>query len=230
MKRRPPWCGSPLARVLAVGLVAAWAGASAAGADEPAPLALDLSESYVAQARAERAAAADQGREAPPGARTPFGIAGGQWLSFGVGYGNDFKSNNSYNARAGISWFLADDVQFEVNLNGWYFDQKGDDTGGINPDFFFRWHFWAAENHDWTVYADVGIGLLFAFDNVPDRGTGFNFTPGAGVGFTTRLGEGENRLQVGVRWAHISNGRISGDERNPARDSIMPYVAIVIPF
>ncbi len=73
-------------------------------------------------------------------------------------------------------------------------------------------------------------GLLFAFDNVPEGGTGFNFLPRLGVGFTKQLDEDGTRLIMGVRWQHLSNGRIEGDERNPSRDSVMVWAGVMFPF
>lgn len=104
----------------------------------------------------------------------------------------------------------------------------------------FRWHFWRwdrrvaeyGETYRNTFFADFGIGLLAGFDEVPDGGTGFNFLPRLGVGYTHALTETEagSRLTLGLRWHHISNARIEGDERNPARDSLMFYAEIQFPF
>ncbi|MFN9991847.1 MAG: acyloxyacyl hydrolase, partial [Phycisphaerales bacterium] len=91
-----------------------------------------------------------------------------------------------------------------------------------------RWHFLNKERM--TVYADLGIGVLFTTDDVPSDGTSFNFTPRAGAGITHRLGDSANRFELGVRWAHISNARTSGDGDNPSRDSIMLYGGVIFPF
>jgi len=162
--------------------------------------------------------------------RPRFGMAGTDWITLGLGYSNDFSQNQAGEVHASFSRFLDDDLEFAVELSGWYFDQKGDNTGGLNPTMNLRWHFYHADDYDWSVYGEIGIGLLFAFDNVPDGGTGFNFTPRAGAGFTKALWEDGTRLQFGVRWAHISNGRIEGPERNPGRDSIMLYAGIIFPL
>jgi hypothetical protein len=94
----------------------------------------------------------------------------------------------------------------------------------------FRWHLLHDDHFNWTIFGDVGIGLLFSFDDVPTGGTSFGFTPRAGAGFTHRLGDGETRLQVGFRYHHISNGRFQGDAQNPSRDSIMLYAGVIFPF
>jgi hypothetical protein len=71
---------------------------------------------------------------------------------------------------------------------------------------------------------------------VPDGGTGFDFLPRVGIGFTKAFSDsvdGESRgprWMVGVRYHHISNGRIASDSRNPARDAVCVYAAITFPF
>ncbi|MFA6045786.1 MAG: acyloxyacyl hydrolase, partial [Phycisphaerales bacterium] len=93
----------------------------------------------------------------------------------------------------------------------------------------FRWHF--VHEEDFTVYADIGIGILGATDNVPSNGTSFDFTPRAGVGFTYALNDaGDLRLVGGLRWAHVSNARIHGDDDNPGVDTIMMYSGVQFPF
>jgi hypothetical protein len=100
----------------------------------------------------------------------------------------------------------------------------------------FRWHFLHAEDYNWSIFGDAGIGILAGFDEVPDGGTGFNYLPRIGAGFTKAFNDsidGESRgarWMVGVRYHHISNGRISGDSRNPARDAVCIYAGITFPF
>ena len=84
------------------------------------------------------------------------------------------------------------------------------------------------ENH--TFYAHAGIGLLQTSERVPPGGTKFNFTPTVGVGTTFELGESDTRLDLGVRWHHISNASTNGSDDNPARDGVMLYAALVFPF
>lgn len=228
---------TPLAAAALLGVAGAAARADLAALEAPlhaAPLVLDASGAY---AGAQPAAAPEQPAadvKAKPTDAAPvkhtFGQPGGWWLTLGGGYANDFNHDQDFNIHAAFSTFLATELEFSIELAGWYFDQEGTDTGGINPNMVFRWHFWHADNFDWTVYGDVGIGLLFSFDDVPDGGTSFNFTPRAGMGFTTRIGDDDTRLQIGVRYHHISNGRFQGDDRNPSRDSIMVYAGIIFPF
>lgn len=192
------------------------------------------------QADAARSPAASSQAPAPPAdpavplepskATLDFGRPGRWWLTLGGGVAHDFEKDYDLNLHVTFSTFIATELEFAVELGGWYFIQEGTDTGGINPNMVFRWHFLHDDSFNWSMYGDVGIGLLASFDDVPDGGTGFNFTPRAGLGFTHRLDNQGTRLQLGVRYHHISNGRVEGDGRNPSRDSIMAYVGIIFPL
>lgn len=157
-----------------------------------------------------------------------FGQKGSKWLTVGTGIASDFDDSTDFNLRGAWSYFIADSIEFSAELNGWYFDQPGDNAFGINPAFVFRWHFFEIGN--WSFYGDAGIGLLLSTDDTPVGGTSFNFTPRLGTGLTYRLTDDGTRLQVGVRWHHISNARLEGDIENPARDGVMFYTGVMIPF
>ncbi|HRQ71803.1 MAG TPA: acyloxyacyl hydrolase [Phycisphaerales bacterium] len=159
-----------------------------------------------------------------------FTRAGSTWLTLGGGVAPDFTDNTDYNAFLAWSKFLVDDVEFMLELGGWYHDQPDDDAFGFNPNLVFRWHFLKSEDLAWTVYADAGVGLLLATDDVPQGGTNFNLMPRAGAGVTRRITDDGARLILGVRWHHISNARINGQDENPSRDALMFYAGVTFPF
>lgn len=218
-----------------------------------APLSLDLAAAYASiqppaaesgPAAASDVSAASDRPAATDGRERRFGRAGSQWWSIGPGIANDFGDNTDLNLHGLYSVFLADSLEFGVEAAGWYFNQKGPDTGGVSGSMLFRWHFYhwdeqfkwgggdKAERYRSTLFFDIGIGLLAGFDDVPDEGTSLNFLPRAGAGFTHALTDDDAgaRLTMGVRWHHISNARIQGDENNPARDGLMFYAEIQFPF
>ncbi|MEQ8317115.1 MAG: acyloxyacyl hydrolase [Phycisphaerales bacterium] len=128
----------------------------------------------------------------------------------------------------GYSEFLVDDIEWFLEGGLWSFYDRGRDAAfGLSASLGFRWHF--IQEDRWSIFADVGIGVLGTTDHVPPDGTSFNFMPRAGVGFTRQIDE-DIRLIGGVRWHHISNARTRGDSRNPARDAPQIYVGLVIPF
>jgi hypothetical protein len=160
--------------------------------------------------------------------RTPrFGEADSLWVSGGLGAADNFRDSVDAYAWTSISWFVAEDVELGLELGLWGHNQPGNDTASLSVSNTIRWHFLNTDG--WTLYGDIGFGLLGSIRTVPDGGTGVNFLPRVGVGFTRRLTE-SSRLQVGLRWHHISNARIGGDLRNPSRDSTMLYMGVIFAF
>ncbi|MFZ4573714.1 MAG: acyloxyacyl hydrolase [Phycisphaerales bacterium] len=188
-----------------------------------------------ARVKLEAPAPKPQPQEAPPAdvklesepAAVEFGRADSQYWSVGAGIANNFSDETDGNLYVGYSYFVAQDIEIGGELGVWYYGAE-QDVFGVNPNLIVRWHF--VNTGAWTVYTDVGIGLLATTDDVPDDGTSFNFTPRAGGGVTRRISDSGARLQLGLRWAHISNARIEGDENNPSRDSIMLYGGVIFPF
>ncbi|MGD1916836.1 MAG: acyloxyacyl hydrolase [Phycisphaerales bacterium] len=124
--------------------------------------------------------------------------------------------------------FIVDDSEFLLEAGLWnFYEQGGESAFGLSAGIGFRWHFVCRER--WSIFADAGISLLGTTDTVPAGGTGCNFMPRAGVGFTHQIDE-NIRLIGGLRWHHISNARTRGDDRNPSRDSVLIYLGVVIPF
>lgn len=164
-------------------------------------------------------------------AAEPFGLKGRTRLTIGTGIAfglEDDDDSTDFNINVAWSRFLVDDFEMRLELGAWYFDQEPDSAWGVNPNLVLRWHLISKEL--WSFYADAGIGLLFSTDDVPSGGTSANFTPRAGVGFTHRIGARGQRAELGVRWHHISNARITGDSNNPDRDGVMVYAGLSFPF
>lgn len=165
---------------------------------------------------------------AAPAPARPFGAAETRWWTVGAGIAHDFNGSTDTDLNVAYTYFLAEGVEFGAEVAGWHFNQAGENTLGGSATMLLRWHFLISG--PWTVYTDVGIGLLVAEDVVPEGGTSLDLMPRAGVGFTRALGDGGVRLQMGLRWHHISNARIHGEANNPARDQPMLYAGIMFPF
>jgi len=159
-----------------------------------------------------------------------YGTEGTTWWSITAGIGADFIDSTDYNIAGSITHFVVNDFEVGGELGLWYHNQPdpSDDVGSANLVLVFRWHF--LNRDTWTIFADAGIGVYFASDELPEGGTEFGFTPRIGVGFTHRLGDSQNRVIAGVRWAHFSNARISGDDDNPGIDDAFFYGGVVFPF
>lgn len=195
-------------------------------ADEKPMMTLDTASSMVASDRfgAQPLAQGSDGRYA-------------WFMTVGVGAAKDRDPGAHADLYFTLSTFLAKELEFQFEFNGWYFQQPGDDTCGAGLSFVARWHVWHGafgetntEAFDWTVYLDLGIGFIASGDDVPPSGTSFNLAPRVGIGATFRLGENESRLVAGVRWHHMSNARITGDDNNPDFNAPLLYVGVQWPF
>lgn len=193
----------------------------------PRPLEAGPAEFRYRQPATESASPGEVKSEVPA-ARPRFGAAGSKWWTIGAGVADNFQDAVDTDIAVTYSYFLAKDVEFGLEGALWYFNQPGDNPVGGSASVLFRWHF--IDTGPWTVYADAGIGLLLATDDVPPGGTSFDFMPRAGMGFTRQLTEEGLRLQVGVQWHHISNARLTSDEDNPGRDAAMIYAGLIFPF
>lgn len=167
--------------------------------------------------------------ESAPSLQSTYTNADTTWYTFGAGASTDFDELSDINVTAAIEHFVVDDVSVIGELALRDFDIPGDDVQAINPAIVFRWHFWSTPDNDWTAFADIGIGIQFSTDDVPQDGTSLNFTPRAGIGMTKAISDNW-RIQFGARWSHISNGRIFGDDDNPSSDGIMAFVGFTTTF
>jgi hypothetical protein len=175
--------------------------------------------------------AAPDTRLDPGPQRLDFGDSGSQWIGLGFGAASNGEDTDM-NLFGRYEYFVARNIEIIGELGVWNFAQEGKDATGFNTSFLMRYHWY--NDGTWTLYVDGGIGLLFSTDPVnrsgADEGSSFNFTPRFGGGFTRALGDDGARLDVGLRWHHVSNARIGGNNDNPGRDGLMLYAGIILPF
>ena len=147
-----------------------------------------------------------------------------RWQLLGSWIG-DMQGASQFEGEWSASWFFMQDVSMDFGLSGDAILQPGLDAGGGGASLMFRWHFLARE--DWSVFADLGCGMLFTNEPVPSDGGRVNFTPRAGLGGTLAIGP-TARLMGGLRWYHISNANTA--ESNPGRDSLQVFGGVSFPF
>lgn len=199
----------------------------AARTNEPAPVRLTHGQSCDAPIIASAASSVQFGMLDDHQPVPTFG-AEGSWR-FQIQAGGAFEPKRTRNKAGfggvGVSYFLLEGLSMDFELNGYYFSQRGNDTGGGNFNLLFRWHF--VSEPTWSLYFDGGAGVLLTGDRVPDNGTRFNFTPQAGLGVSFEI-KPDLRLMTGLRWHHISN---AGTGRsNPGRDHLLGYLMLSMPF
>lgn len=158
----------------------------------------------------------------------PFGSSGTRHMVFGAMVSPNFKGDVDANVHAQYTYFIVDDFEVGAEVGLWGFFQD-DDAAGVSASLVMRYHFFQAPR--WSAFAEVGMGVLFTSDDVPDGGTDFNLMPRLGAGVTWRMfDDSPTRLVTGLRWHHISNARIKGEQDNPARDGPGLYAGLMYEF
>lgn len=194
-------------------------------------LRFDADEARAASLAQDAGAAHSPG--APAGAAARYGMPGQWWLGVGGGVGiGQTDGEGAVDGRFTLttSLFLVENFEFLMDWSLWGYTQDGPDTFGASWSFLFRLHFPFDEDNRTTVFVDGGVGIMGSLEEVPDHGTNVNFLPTIGVGLSHQLGDGPARIVGGVRWHHISNARIDGEENNPSRDGAMFYLAYTFPI
>jgi hypothetical protein len=165
---------------------------------------------------------------APEPAAAPakaWGDAGCLAVQVFGGYANDFDDTGIVPVSLGISWFPIRGLSLDLDAEGAYVSQPGDNAAGGGLALTIRWHFLDFET--WSLYADAGVGFLVLSDPVPEDAASFVFTPRAGVGASFALNE-RTRVLTGVRWYHISNAQTASS--NPAINALEVYAGLSFAF
>ena len=187
------------------------------------PFALALAAAGAAKARPP----------APPGAD----FEKGTWtLQAYGGYVNDLGPYDveAGFASVGVGYYLIDNISLSAEVSGYGISQpEGDDeeddgeggnavAGGAGV--VFRHHlFHAGET---SFFVDVAASLFEASERVPSEGTRWNYATQTGIGVVHGTGGGPNLL-LGVRFFHLSNADMHGNDRNPALNGVSAYVGVL---
>jgi hypothetical protein len=153
----------------------------------------------------------------------------GSWslLSYGsCAEGFRLRDDKLATATVSVGYYFAD--RWSINAEGVYFSfDEPTQTDAVGGNVIFRWHF---IDHDrFSIYLDLGGGMLDARDEIPAGGTEINFDARAGFGGTVRL-INDLHLMAGVHYFHLSNGNIHGLDENPSIDAIEGYVGLMLTF
>jgi hypothetical protein len=151
-------------------------------------------------------------------------------------YANHFaslaKGESVTSGVAGVSHYFAERHAIRAEMVGYFLDNDGDSPDaddafapGLNVGL--RWHF--LERERLTFFIEGIAGLFYGAHNFPQRGTHFNFNEQFGVGATYRI-EGNVHLTGGVRYMHISNARIRGEDENPSFDGLGGFFGILFSY
>lgn len=161
--------------------------------------------------------------------RPEFGAADSLRLNLIGGAVSNFSNTTGGTARLEFEYFMADRIAIvPVAELGWLAQENADDALLAGGAVLLRWHF--LHRADWTIFADAGVGLLYAGASVPPGTNRIKFSPQIGAGFTLALegDPGASRLMGGIRWYHLSNARTASS--NDGFDGVMAYLGVSFPF
>ncbi len=161
--------------------------------------------------------------------RAPLFQQGSSFWSVNFGASRDSSRGELYPTQIQFNHYVQDEfaVLFGISL-GYAKAQRTDNALYIGPDLGLRWHFIASE--PWSLYVDGNAGVIFHRDPIfsPDS-LNFNFNLQSGFGMTYRLNE-RLVLNSGLRFQHLSNGRIEGKQRNISYNTLLGYVGFMFPL
>lgn len=178
---------------------------------------------------------------APPASAAPpdesaGGFEKGTWTfqAYG-GYVNDLGPYDveAGFASVGVGYYLVDNISLSAEVSGYGISQPegdGEDEGkGGNAvaggaGVVFRHHIFEAG--ETSLFIDVAASLFEASERVPAEGTRWNYATQTGLGIVHGRGSGPNLL-LGVRFFHLSNADMHGNDRNPALNGVSGYVGVM---
>jgi hypothetical protein len=174
-----------------------------------------------------QAASSDEAGDVMPAETRPvYGDQGDLRWSIGGLVATDFQNERILGLRGGFEWFPIDAFSLGVDADlGWVGQDGGDDAAFLGVSVMLRWHFLRYDS--WTLYADLGIGLVYASSPVPPDGSRLDFTPQAGIGCSIALDE-RTRLLLGIGWYHLSNARTTAT--NFGIDALAVTARVSLPF
>ena len=138
-----------------------------------------------------------------------------------------------FNGVASGGYYFDDKHVFRLELLGYHLDEENgtsddaDDASAAGVNVGLRYHY--LEYERLSLFIEGIAGLFYGTRNWPEGGTHFNFNQQMGLGATFRFDE-HAHLIGGVRYMHLSNGRIRGEDENPSFDGIGGYVGVMFTY
>jgi hypothetical protein len=142
-----------------------------------------------------------------------------------------FSIDELENVDISAGYFFWNNNSLNLELQGYHANQDSDSDvyiGGIG--ITGRFHFLRGDK--WSIFFDGGGGVTYAdqeFPQYPVDGTNFNFTGKVGFGGTWEFKE-HTHLIGGMRYFHLSNGQIRGQDDNPTFDGIQFWGGVMWTF
>lgn len=144
-------------------------------------------------------------------------------------YGGYFNDLGPYDvewgfASVGASYYFVDRMSLGLEASGFGISQPDNNAAAVSLGVVFRHHL--VDNGTSSLFVDVAFAPFAATDDTPASGTQWNYVTQAGLGMTQRLGGGSH-LMAGVRFTHLSNADLEGDDHNPALNGVSFYAGLM---
>jgi hypothetical protein len=124
----------------------------------------------------------------------------------------------------GVNYYVFDNLSLGLELGVYRFSQPSDDATTGSLSLVMRHHVF--DRGATTVFLDILFGPSWSTEEVPSGGTQFNFLTRTGIGVSHRLDDLIDLL-IGVRYFHLSNSSIDGEDRNPSINGMEGYVGVM---
>ena len=127
-------------------------------------------------------------------------------------------------ASVGYSYYFVDGMSLGAEVSGYGISQPDNNAAAASFGAVFRHHLYDTGNS--SFFVDVAAALFDATDDTPANGTQWNYVTQAGIGLTQKL-DPRSHLLAGVRFTHLSNADLEGDDHNPALNGVSVYVGLM---
>ena len=132
-----------------------------------------------------------------------------------------------YGISAGLTYGLGKGIVLTARAPLYYVNQRGIDGALFGVTTGIRGRIYRYKRASFFLELDVGISEADTI--VPPRGTRFNYLAMGSGGAVIRLGQGLHML-ASMRWAHVSNGGLAGNSRNPDIEAVGPQLGLLVAF
>jgi hypothetical protein len=136
----------------------------------------------------------------------------------------DYSKSYLATMNTGVEYIGNPLKSFGCELNVYYYDEIGYSSAGIGLRPMTKYYLWRKQN--FRVFVEVKGGVIYMSDEFPEGGSQFNFTFSGSTGADFRLTD-KAKLLLAVRYNHMSNWNIYGDDNNPTWDGIGVATGVV---
>jgi hypothetical protein len=168
----------------------------------------------------------------PPGGRTAGVEERGASAEFVGGvyreaWDYNLSDEDLFGGSAAIVYRLT--TNWAIGLEGFVIGVHQETTPSTAVPGFATLVRWQRARTAIAPFIEIGVGLSYAVDPVPARGTRFNYVALIGAGVTRPLTD-DLSLLIALRWLHLSNNGLAGRDHNPDVQALGARIGVVVPF